>query len=449
MSKTYFVSFSGSVGEQDTSLCERQSMLSDSARKYANIDEAIQWTRNDLLDHDFYLQNKSILDQPRGAGYWAWKPFVILQTLNKINKDDWLIYSDVGKPFRRGDDSRAGNSSIGNILYTPVDPIINFSAKHDGFMPGIWIPHYGKNMVWSKRDCFVGMGCDSSEYYDSGQVQATYSCWSNNEASRDFLMQWLRWCQVEAVITDNTNIYGKPNAAVFRDHRHDQSILTNLVIKNQITLFGPKDKTLGGHRDLNHIIRHIALGNELTQAREQFKILFSDRPLLTKSLHPALELWLLPELKPGSLIAVESVSEKERWHSAFPQCHLNFGSSNIDKSTKSKYSAIFAGNISNHKKPGERLSMLYEALVPGGLLLLEAKIDKNIASVNSNDDFAELINWMFTNQRFPKHLSTPHNQKPNAITIGNALNPFISPLVGDQYQVIFRKPYYDVTSPPT
>jgi len=193
MSKTYFISFSGSIGEVDHDLKSRQSLLNHSALVTSKADEAIAWTREDLLSTDFYQRNKKILDQPRGAGFWSWKPYIILQTLNKIGKDDWLIYSDCGKPFRRGDPERAGNNLLGNVMNSTFDSMIHYADLNNGFTPGVWIPHYGAAKVWSKRDCFVGMGCDSEEYHNSGQVQAGYSCWSNSKASRDFLTQWLNW----------------------------------------------------------------------------------------------------------------------------------------------------------------------------------------------------------------------------------------------------------------
>ena len=91
MSKTYFISVSGSVGEQNNDLIERQRRLADSANSNANVDEVISWTRTQLLNSDFYLQNKRILDQPRGAGFWSWKPYIILQTLLFKLSEKWMV----------------------------------------------------------------------------------------------------------------------------------------------------------------------------------------------------------------------------------------------------------------------------------------------------------------------------------------------------------------------
>jgi hypothetical protein len=45
-----------------------------------------------------------ILSNPRGYGYWVWKPYVILEELNKIPDGDILLYTDAGcelNPFAK------------------------------------------------------------------------------------------------------------------------------------------------------------------------------------------------------------------------------------------------------------------------------------------------------------------------------------------------------------
>jgi len=453
MSKTFFISFSGSISNSDLDLVSRQKILNHSALTIGNADQAIAYTRDDLLDSDFYHANRSILDNPRGAGFWAWKPYIILTTLKKLGANDWLIYSDSGKPFRKGDPKRAGNMCVGNIINTPFDDIISYAKKHNGFTPGVWIPHYGAAKVWSKRDCFVGMGCDTSEYHESGQVQAGYSCWSNSEQSIDFLQQWLRWVQVEAVVSDQPNIYGKPNFNEFRDHRHDQSILTNLVIKNNITLFGPRERSLDGHRDFNLILRHMALSNRLKSRAERFSGLFSgNKPELPAYTQPALNLWLLPELTQNSSVAVYHPHDQTRWQAALPECTVYFGedilnnNKTVGKEKEPTLKGIFISHINDEPLLERMLVEGYEALAPGGLLYIGPFNGKKGAKPTINKGFNELLQWMFINQRFPSSLSKHENQQKSAITIGNALNPLISSLNSQQSQVILRKPHITIST---
>jgi len=188
MSKIYFTSYSSTLDGSDDGLKARQTLLNKSAVTVSNADEEIAWTREDLLDSDFFKQNKKIFDQPRGAGYWAWKPYIILQTLNRLSSEDWLIYSDAGKPYRRNDPTRCGSANIGNVMNVSFDALINYAKNNNGFTPGIWIPHYGIAKQWTKRDCFVGMGCDQPKYHNSSHLQAGYSCWSNSTAEISILL---------------------------------------------------------------------------------------------------------------------------------------------------------------------------------------------------------------------------------------------------------------------
>ena len=82
--KVHLVSFATTykdIGFQDTEL--RQQRLIESAKQYG-IHSFFSWTRQMLLKTDFYQQNKFILDHKIGAGYWLWKPFIILDTLELI-----------------------------------------------------------------------------------------------------------------------------------------------------------------------------------------------------------------------------------------------------------------------------------------------------------------------------------------------------------------------------
>ena len=57
----------------------------------------------------------------QGAGFWVWKPFIILKELEHLEEGDYLLYTDAGRPPGRGAgrgrqavaSSRAGRGQIG------------------------------------------------------------------------------------------------------------------------------------------------------------------------------------------------------------------------------------------------------------------------------------------------------------------------------------------------
>jgi protein O-GlcNAc transferase len=217
MSKTIMVSYAGAFDPQlDASLRRAQSILAESA-PVGGIDQVVGWDRQQLEATQFYLENRAILDQPRGGGYWLWKPYIILEALKSAKEDDIVVYWDVGK-FKP------------NQFTRDIVPLVRWCRDHNGLLPGVPILPQG---TWTKRDCFHFMGCDSAEYWNAKQIQATFSFWSG-KAAIEFVSEWLRWCKDARCLTDDPNQCGLPNLQGFKEHRHDQSILTNLCVKNQI-----------------------------------------------------------------------------------------------------------------------------------------------------------------------------------------------------------------------
>jgi hypothetical protein len=69
---------------------------------------------------------------------------------------------------------------------------------------------------------------------DSRQAQASVIVIRNTEPAREFIKEWLRWCCVPGLIDDSKS--EAMNSTEFREHRHDQAILTCLAIRDSIPL---------------------------------------------------------------------------------------------------------------------------------------------------------------------------------------------------------------------
>ena len=70
---------------------QNQQKLNESAL-FVGFDKIFAWNRQKLLDNGF----SQYLDSTIGDGYWSWKPFIILKTLQE-NPDDVMVYWDVGQ----------------------------------------------------------------------------------------------------------------------------------------------------------------------------------------------------------------------------------------------------------------------------------------------------------------------------------------------------------------
>jgi hypothetical protein len=107
------------------------------------------------------------------------------------------------------------------------------------------------------------MDCDSPAYWQHPQIQATYSIWQKSPQSLAFVHEWLRWCSQPAVLTDEIALARIRNFPDFIDHRHDQSVLTNLAIKRGVKCYGRTDSVLPGSKDINNLVDRIQ-GKELS-----------------------------------------------------------------------------------------------------------------------------------------------------------------------------------------
>lgn len=168
--------------------------------------ESIGYTDNDI-DNDFKSKYSTILNSKRGAGYWIWKPYIILDMLNKMSDGDYLIYMDSGARFVK-DPSEF-------IEMIDEKGILSFSMIH-------------KQYKWTKGDCFYYINKENKESFkDDNQLQGTYIFFRKCDYSVSFVKKWLEYCTMDGLISDEPN-KSMDNFDGFIDHRHDQSIFSLL-----------------------------------------------------------------------------------------------------------------------------------------------------------------------------------------------------------------------------
>jgi hypothetical protein len=162
-------------------------------------------------------------------------------------------------------------------ISTSLTPLLRWcEEKNGGILPGTYIPEHGPNMNWTKRECFVLMGCDSAPYWEHPQIQATYSVWQKTSHAVAFASEWLSWCLTPGTLTDEVSRADLPNFPGFREHRNDQSILTNLALKNGIRCYDDPNRVLPRSKDINNLIDRIA-GREMRIAVRNFSQRVSGR----------------------------------------------------------------------------------------------------------------------------------------------------------------------------
>lgn len=168
-----------------------------------------------LKNTQFYKENQEILDCKKGAGYWLWKPFIILHTMSVVDDNCIVLYFDSQHYISR--------SGIDEYIFNNLDRGVFATSNYDA-----------PNKKWTKRDCFVLMECDSEQYWNEYQTEAGQIAFQKNTFCIDFLNEWMNYCKNKFIITDIFNTQGKENFDTFVEHRWDQAVLTNLLLKHNI-----------------------------------------------------------------------------------------------------------------------------------------------------------------------------------------------------------------------
>jgi hypothetical protein len=189
-----------------------------SALEVGKFDTVKIYTMDDIDDY-FKIQNKFLFKYKRLGGYSVWKPYIILKRLLEIDEGDILCYNDSKyiwlKNIKEFEKDILSNKNIGVYLNRP-----NGST------------HIEKQ--WTKNDAYVLMNISNGEYRD--KFKNTNQAWGGFILLRKsfnpirFISEWLTYNQDPRISSDLPNIFGK-NDIIFKENRHDQTILSLLCKK--------------------------------------------------------------------------------------------------------------------------------------------------------------------------------------------------------------------------
>jgi hypothetical protein len=201
----------------------RQWFLGKSALTNKVVDTVAHWNPSELIAADFGKRAPEISLRSRGSGFWAWKPFIIEQQLAKVPDGDIVLYCDVGR------------SNHFKLLNRSLTPLVEWMDLHQqDVLPGLLIPWKGPMSMWTKRDALVFTGMDTPEVHAAIPIQASFSLWRASEKSRQFVARWMDLCAQPRLVNDEKGSCGLPELFDFKDHRHDQSLLTLCCLERGI-----------------------------------------------------------------------------------------------------------------------------------------------------------------------------------------------------------------------
>jgi hypothetical protein len=181
-------------------ICHEASSLFDVVIPYGPEDTSIEVNNN-----------------VRGGGFWLWKRQIVKKTLSIMNDGDLLLYCDAGCTINP-DRYRLQE------YFDMTEHMLFFKLGH-------------QEKLWTKEDAFHYFS-SPDEHRESVQILATAFIIKKTPESVQFVDTW---CDVPYQLFTDTCVL--PNCADFRDHRHDQSVLSLLVKNNQGVCVCLEDET--------------------------------------------------------------------------------------------------------------------------------------------------------------------------------------------------------------
>lgn len=201
--------------------------------------DAIYNYRRGHFDPEFYAKNKHILEQPRGSGYWLWKPYFILKTMEILPDNALIFYVDSGI-----------------VLKKSLTPLLKKfeSGECEMILMGHGTPVPLRRHL--KKEAYGIFGdALTPQILEHQNIWAFFVAVRNTKGNRDFIKKWLNACEHGEALTDAPLDLAHQDPE-FSGHGHDQSLLSVLVAlfpQNKIII--PRDilrKDYGIHNFHRH-----------------------------------------------------------------------------------------------------------------------------------------------------------------------------------------------------
>ena len=168
-----------------------------------------------MLEPWYYKKYKDRWPE-RGFGYWQWKPYLIRRVMDRMEEGDYLVYSDAGCSL-----NPRGITRLKEYLQLVTDNPCGVLGFDQHF----------REAEWTKADLFDYFGVwGDPKYINHGQVATTCAIFRKNPTSQHLVDMWFYIENFKHdLVTDSPSKI--PNDPNFKEHRHDQSVFSLLMIK--------------------------------------------------------------------------------------------------------------------------------------------------------------------------------------------------------------------------
>lgn len=218
------------VYNDNTHIPELKKLLA-SVQQYGKEFKIIMFNKKDM-DPEFVSKHKSILTCKRGGGYWLWKPYIIHKTLQHLHENDVVFYLDAKYYFTE-----------------PFAPLIDHLKTSDIVL---WKNKPNEECYFMKHWCKMDV-IHRYLIYEEVMNQNALDCWAGailvkkTNTTVNYIQEWLSMCCHYENISDSPSFMR--NEDDFNGHRHDQTMLSIIVLKYEIPLHTFEKKYLQNVRN--------------------------------------------------------------------------------------------------------------------------------------------------------------------------------------------------------
>lgn len=209
------------ISYADNRMAYSLKRIGKQARKLGIFDEVLLYTPA-TLPH--YITSSPLMQYERGGGYWAWKPAIIWNTLQKYEDGTVVIYADAGCSLYKSEDW--------NLYFSLLKQYHTICFEYKDQMPE-W-EQFGQTSTkikyWTKKKTQLYfnniLNANYGEKYNKILGGVIFCSGRENE----FIKQWLDITlhQPELII-DPTEEELQTEYDFLVDHKHDQSVITPLA----------------------------------------------------------------------------------------------------------------------------------------------------------------------------------------------------------------------------
>jgi len=171
---------------------------------------------------EFWNTHKDFISKhKRGHGYWIWKSYLILKTLESMKDNDILLYLDAGCELNCKNIKKLNKMKEFFSIVQTTDIIYTIVLNK---------PNLEK--FWNKMDLIKYLDVGDDRYLNTPQIQGGILMLRKCDKVVKLIRQWYELSCNYHFLDDSKSI--EPDIKEREQYRHDQSILSLLIKKHNM-----------------------------------------------------------------------------------------------------------------------------------------------------------------------------------------------------------------------